>query len=56
MLLMRNAVNELVADEECYKRAVDFPLSPSLPETRFHETYDESLFQRKCALRDDILS
>ncbi|XP_022637598.1 uncharacterized protein LOC106765059 isoform X2 [Vigna radiata var. radiata] len=27
--------------EECYRKAMDFPLSPSLPEIEFHEIFDE---------------
>lgn len=31
---------ENAANEECYRRAIDSPLSPSLPEFEFHETFD----------------
>ncbi|CAJ1971292.1 unnamed protein product [Sphenostylis stenocarpa] len=27
--------------EECYRKAMDFPLSPSLPDIEFHETFEE---------------
>lgn len=38
---------ENASDEECYRRAMDAPLSPSLPEIEFHgvETYDKNVLK-----------
>ena len=47
------------ADEQCYRRAVDSPLSPSLPEIEFHETFEINNLTKpflKEALQEDILS
>lgn len=49
---------ENATDEECYRRAVDFPLSPSLPEIKFHETFDVDNLMNPFseeALQEDML-
>ncbi|KAF7801623.1 maternal effect embryo arrest protein [Senna tora] len=51
---------ENAADEECFRRAMDVPLSPSLPEIEFHEveTYNKDNLRPflEEALQEDMLS
>ncbi|XP_061342808.1 uncharacterized protein LOC133288977 isoform X2 [Gastrolobium bilobum] len=50
---------ENAADEKYYRRAMDFPLSPSLPEIEFHEIVDADNLMNPFleeALQEDMLS
>ncbi|KAL2973150.1 hypothetical protein AAZX31_14G031400 [Glycine max] len=49
---------EDATSEECYRKAMDFPISPSLPEIEFRETFEEGNLTNTSleeALQDDML-
>ncbi|TKY57172.1 hypothetical protein E2542_SST21618 [Spatholobus suberectus] len=50
---------ENATSEECYRKAMDFPLSPLLPEIEFRETFDADNLMNPSleeALQEDMLS
>ncbi|KAG5064620.1 hypothetical protein AAZX31_02G265500 [Glycine max] len=50
---------EDATSEECYRKAMDFPISPSLPEIEFCDTFEEGNLTNTSlekALQDDMLS